>query len=168
MSETSFPTIKLDSDVIQKFIVELEKMSQAWKTKENQTSQSEVKDLITCSEATEIIANIVLLVHSLYTNGYSYNNIVEKLHNPINTILIRKGIVITQEIKKNIETMLRIVLESSEQKPYFQGGKSRKSKKSKSPVASDKRVTIDGKNRVVYVGSRGGTYIKKDGTFVRV
>lgn len=78
--------------------------------------------------------------------------------------------VVNMYIKPQLKTLLDRLLNKEIFKtgmpPSYawptQGGKA------KSPVASDKRVTIDGKKRVVYVGSRGGTYIKKDGTFVRV
>ena len=145
-------------------------MSQAWKSKESKKNEQckEVRDLITCNEAAEITVNIFSLIRSKYEEGYAYGDIVQHLHTPINTILNKKNTVITEEIKNNIDTMLNNVLSSTEQKPYFQGGKSKKDGKAKGPVASDKRVTIDGKKRVVYVGSRGGKYIKKGGTFVRL
>jgi hypothetical protein len=37
-----------------------------------------------------------------------------------------------------------------------------------SPQKTGKRVTIAGKSRVVYVGKRGGQYIKQGGQFVRL
>jgi hypothetical protein len=44
-----------------------------------------------------------------------------------------------------------------------QGGKRLAAKK-----PTSKRVMIDGKNRTVYVGPKGGEYIKKDGKFVSI
>ena len=38
----------------------------------------------------------------------------------------------------------------------------------KAPQPSAKRVVVDGRKRVVYVGPRGGQYVKRDGKFVRV
>jgi hypothetical protein len=47
--------------------------------------------------------------------------------------------------------------------------KSAKSKdaKDKTPKSTSERVLVDGKKRVVYVGPKGGKYIKKDGKFLR-
>lgn len=36
------------------------------------------------------------------------------------------------------------------------------------PTPSKERVTIEGKKRVVYVGPKGGRYIKSKGKFVRI
>jgi len=40
--------------------------------------------------------------------------------------------------------------------------------KSKGPQPSAERVVVKGRNRVVYVGPKGGRYIKRDGKFVRL
>lgn len=38
----------------------------------------------------------------------------------------------------------------------------------KGPQPSAKRIVVDGRKRVVYLGPRGGQYVKRDGKFVRV
>ena len=47
-------------------------------------------------------------------------------------------------------------------------GGSRKSKAAKGPQPSAQRVVVNGQKRVVYLGPKGGKYIKKGGEFVRL
>ena len=48
------------------------------------------------------------------------------------------------------------------------GGRKSPASKPKGPQPSAKRIIVDGRKRVVYVGPKGGKYIKKNGKFVRI
>ena len=116
-----------------------------------------------------ISENILTLVNIWRSSGIYYSTLEQPILSALHQMEIDQ-FVVNMYIKPQLKTLLDRLLNKEIFKtgmpPSYawptQGGKA------KSPVASDKRVTIDGKKRVVYVGSRGGTYIKKDGTFVRV
>jgi len=71
-----------------------------------------------------------------------------------------------KETEKAIKTAAKAYLatECAEAACTIQGGQSRPS----CPRATSERVQIAGRDRVVYVGPRGGRYIKSKGVYVRV
>jgi len=81
--------------------------------------------------------------------------------------------IVSYERNSNLTVLpqVRFDAESSVQGSLVQrGGKRKSAAKSKSaaPKPSAERVLVKGRKRVVYVGPKGGKYIKSKGEFVRL
>ena len=97
-----------------------------------------------------------------YVNSAIHNN--ENLGNPK---WMNKYIALSDFINKNCTQLLND--EDIKSSVAVDGGKSAKAKAAKCPQPSADRVKDSkGRNRIVYVGPKGGKYIKKNGEFVRL
>ena len=69
----------------------------------------------------------------------------------------------SDQSKKPSAPQVTTTAQQTPEQPKQTGGKPKSS-----PKASAKRIMINGKSRVVYIGTRGGEYIKASGEFVTV
>jgi len=87
--------------------------------------------------------------------------------NTVNDVLYREKYKVTwaknfNYISGQLAGINEIISELNSKKRNVGGSKS------KTPQPSANRVVVHGRNRIVYIGPRGGKYIKKDGSFVPI